>query len=113
MKTSTINIKVSTDLNHLPEKITWEASDSGMDGEFESKSMMLALWDHGQKNTLKIDLWTKDMTVDEMKLFFYQTMMSMSATLERATNETEAAKAMRDFCEVFAKKMDITNREGA
>lgn len=105
MKKSTINIEVTTDINHLPEKIMWEASDSGMEGQFESKSIMLALWDPMQKNTLKIDLWTKDMTIDEMKLFFYQTMMSMSATLERATNETDAANAMRKFCDEFAQNL--------
>jgi gliding motility-associated protein GldC len=32
--------------------------------------MMLALWDQSYKNTLRIDLWTKDMPVDEMKRFF-------------------------------------------
>ena len=55
MKTSEINIKVVTDINNLPELITWQASDSGMDGENETKAMMLAFWDSQNQNTLKID----------------------------------------------------------
>jgi gliding motility-associated protein GldC len=107
MKTSAINIKVVTDINHLPEDITWQASDSGMDGENNTKAMMLAFWDSDQQNTLKIDLWTKDMMVEEMKLFFYQTMLSMSATLERATGDTSSAADLRDFCKHLAEKMEI------
>jgi len=107
MKTSEINIKVVTDINHLPELITWQASDSGMDGENETKAMMLAFWDSPQQNTLKIDLWTKDMMVEEMKLFFYQTMLSMSATLERATGDASSAADLREFCNHLAQKMEI------
>lgn len=107
MKTSEINIKVVTDINHLPEQITWQASDSGMEGENECKAMMLAFWDAENQNTLKIDLWTKDMMVEEMKLFFYQTMLSMSATLERATGDNSSAADLREFCKHLAQKMEI------
>jgi len=107
MKTSEINFKVVTDINHLPEQITWHATDSGMDGENECKSMMLAIWDAQNQNTLKIDLWTKDMTVEEMKLFFYQTMLSMSASLERATGDSSSATDIREFCKHLAQKMEI------
>jgi gliding motility-associated protein GldC len=107
MKTSEINIKVVTDINHLPELITWQATDSGMEGENETKAMMLAFWDSAQQNTLKIDLWTKDMMVEEMKLFFYQTMLSMSATLERATGDASSSADLREFCKHLAQKMEI------
>ena len=107
MKTSEINIKVVTDINHLPELITWQATDSGMEGENETKAMMLAFWDSAQQNTLKIDLWTKDMMVEEMKLFFYQTMLSMSATLERAIGDASSAADLREFCKHLAQKMEI------
>ncbi len=107
MKTSEITIKVITDENHLPEQLKWQATDSGMSGENECKSLMLALWDSENQNTLKIDLWTKDMKVDEMKLFFYQTLVSLSATLERATGETSAAADLREFSNHLAKKLDL------
>jgi gliding motility-associated protein GldC len=107
MKTSSINIKVVTDINHMAEHISWEATDSGVEGENDSKGMMLAFWDAEQQNTLKIDLWTKDMMVEEMKLFIYQTMISMSATLERATGDASAAIDIREFCKHLAQKMEI------
>jgi gliding motility-associated protein GldC len=107
MKNSAINIKVTTDINHLTEHISWQASDSGMEGENDSKAMMLAFWDAEQQNTLKIDLWTKDMMVDEMKLFFYQTLLSMSATLERATGDSSSAADLREFSKHLAQRMEI------
>ena len=104
MKTSEINIKVVTDINHLPEQITWQATDSGMEGENETKAMMLAFWDSSQQNTLKIDLWTKDMMVDEMADFFYQTMMGMADTYDRATHNHELVNDMKAFAKDFYKK---------
>lgn len=107
MKNSEIKINVLTDVNNLPESIAWSATDSDVEGQQESKAMMLALWDTQNQNTLKIDLWTKDMLVDEMKLFFYQTLVSMTATFERATGEESMAKDMKEFCKFFAEKMEI------
>jgi gliding motility-associated protein GldC len=38
-----------------------------------AKALMLSLWDPTENNTMKIDLWTKDMSIEEMKQFFHQT----------------------------------------
>lgn len=65
MKTSEINFKVTVDENHLPQKLEWEAKDAGE--KSECGSIMLAMWDKQENNTMRIDLWTKEMTVDEMK----------------------------------------------
>lgn len=108
MKESEIIIKVKTDENHLPEEMKWKASDSGMNGENQCKAMMLALWDSNIQNTYRIDLWVKDMPVDQMKLFFYQTLVSMSETLSRSTGEESMAEEMLVFCRNFAKKMEIS-----
>ena len=107
MKTSEINVKILTDINHLPESIVWQATDAPLEGDNNCKSIMVAIWDSEAQNTLKIDLWTKDMMVDEMKLFFYQTLLSMSSTLERATGDGSMAADMRDFCKHYAQKMEI------
>jgi gliding motility-associated protein GldC len=69
--------------------------------------MILALWDHQKKDTLRLDLWTKDMTVDEMKIFFHETLLSMADTLQRSTTDERIAGDMRDFCDYFAQKMEI------
>ena len=69
--TSEIKFIVELDENRVPEKLHWTAQDGGVDAE-ESKAIMLSIWDNKNKETLRIDLWTKDMPVDEMKIFFQQ-----------------------------------------
>ena len=59
------------------------------------------------KETLRIDLWTKDMPVDEMKVFFHQTLLSMSDTFFRATQDEKMSATMKDFCEYFAEKLEL------
>jgi len=105
MKKTEIKISVSLDEKNLPETINWQASDG--DTESSSKAFMLSLWDHEKKNSMRIDLWTKDMSVEEMKHFHYQNLLSMADTLERATGEAEAAKAMRNFAHDFGQRMKV------
>jgi len=54
-----------------------------------------------------MDLWVKDMPVDQMKLFFHQTLVSLSDTFYRATNDEKMTATMKDFCEYFAEKLQI------
>jgi gliding motility-associated protein GldC len=68
---------------------------------------MISVWDHLKKDTLRIDLWTKEMPVDEMKQFYHQTLVSMANSFERATNDTKMSATMRDFCDYFAEKLEI------
>jgi gliding motility-associated protein GldC len=107
MKKSEIKFTVSTDEQKLPTNIEWSASDTEADGTHSCKAILLAIWDGQAQNTLKIDLWTNEMLVDEMKLFYYQTLLSMAGTLERAIGEDKMAGDMRDFCAYFAKKMNL------
>jgi gliding motility-associated protein GldC len=105
MKKAQITFTVTLDENNLPETIDWKASDSGEGGS--CKAIMLAMWDEKERSTLRIDLWTKQMLVDEMKQFFHQNMMTMADTFQRATGEEKIVGDMRDFCEHFAEKMNI------
>lgn len=109
MKKSEIRFNVTLDENNLPEKIDWSASDAGE--ESTSKSVMIALWDAKENNTLRIDLWTKDMMVDEMKQFYHQCLLSMADTFERATGEAEVSKEMRAFAQNFAEKLKLIERK--
>ena len=78
-KKSNININVTLDENRVPEKLRWSAEDGGVEDQ-DAKAMLLSMWDGEQKETLKIDLWTKDMPLDDMKMFFHQTLVTMSET---------------------------------
>jgi len=104
---SKIEITVGLDENKIPEKLSWSAQDGGIKNE-ESKAIMLSVWDPIEQDTLRMDLWTKDMPVDEMKQFFHQTLVSMANTFERATNDEKMSATMRDFCDYFAEKLELT-----
>lgn len=105
-KTSEIKISVDLDENRIPEKLAWTAQDGGIDQE-EAKAIMLSVWDSKKQETLRIDLWAKDMPVEEMKLFFHQTLLAMSDTFKRATQDEKMADTMKDFCDYFAEKMAL------
>jgi gliding motility-associated protein GldC len=104
--TSEIKFTVELDENRVPEKILWTAQDGGVQLE-EAKAMLLSIWDSNAKETLRIDLWTKDMPVDEMKIFFHQTLVAMADTFERATQDEKMSGTMRDFCDYFAEKLEL------
>lgn len=107
--TSQIKIDVTLDENKVPEALHWTAEDGGISNA-ASKALLLSVWDHKAKESLRIDLWTKDMPLDEMKIFFHQTLTAMSETFERATNDEKMAATMRDFCDYFAEKLDLKKK---
>jgi gliding motility-associated protein GldC len=104
--TSKIELVVKLDENRIPDKLHWTAEDGGITNE-EAKAMMLSVWDSKEKETLRIDLWTKDMPVDEMKQFFHQTLVAMSDTFNKATQDAKMTATMKDFCDYFAEKMEL------
>jgi gliding motility-associated protein GldC len=104
--TSEIKFTVELDENKIPEKLSWDAKDGGVDNE-STKAFMISVWDPNKKETLKMDLWTKDMPLEEMQHFFHQTLLSMSDTFYRATNDEKMTATMRDFCAYFAEKLEL------
>lgn len=105
MKQTEIHFKVSLDDNNLPSKIEWKAPDAGQ--ESSCKSMMVAIWDEKENNTLRIDLWTKDMMVDEMKKFYIQNIMTLTDTFQKATNDDQTAALVKDFFAEVGKKIGV------
>lgn len=104
--TSEIKLVVALDENKIPESINWSAEDGGVTNE-DTKAIMLSVWDHKNMESLRIDLWTKDMPVDEMKVFFHQTLVEMSNTFQRATEDEKMSATMMDFCDYFAEKLEL------
>ncbi len=106
-KTSTIQIQVGLDNDRIPENIEWRATDSSESDRFQqAKAMMIAFWDGGDKTALRIDLWTKQMMVDEMADFIFQTLMTMADTYQRATPYKDQADDLRAFAKDFYKKFE-------
>jgi gliding motility-associated protein GldC len=104
--TSEIKFLVELDENRVPEKLFWTAKDGGVELS-ETKAIMLNVWDNKAKESMRIDLWTKDMPVDEMKIFFHQTLVAMAETFKRATNDEKMSDTMLDFCDYFAEKLEL------
>ena len=105
MKESKITINISLNENHIPNKISVISSDDKTPKEI--KSFMLSLWDAKQKETLKIDLWTKDMLLDEMKFFLCQSISSLKQVAKRSLDNDKIAKKIDDFSFEIAKELGI------
>lgn len=106
MRKTQITIDVELDENHIPEVITWNAQDGGVEKE-ETKAVMISVWDEKTSEALRIDLWTKDMPVDQMKMFMHQIFISMGNTYQRATGEDDVAAWIEQMAEEFAIKSAI------
>ncbi len=114
MSQSTIKIDVLLDPNKIPERITWSASDSNTDRLQKAKAMCIAFWDGDDKTAMRIDLWTKDMMVDEMADFYYQVFSTMADTFERATQQKELGEDIKKFSKDFQNKfkaLQMGNRQ--
>lgn len=107
MQKKEINITVELDDENVANNIAFKADDLSHADAIDCRAMLLSFWDPHNKDTLKLDLWTRDMTVDEMKIFFHQTMVTMADTLERSIDDERIAGDMRDFCHYFAERMEI------
>jgi len=104
---SQIRLNVQLDKDNVPENIQWQASDTD-NVKNEAKAMLLGLWDKQNGNGISIDLWTKEMTVPEMNIFFYQTFLSMSDTILRATRDKFVSDMIRNFATSFMDKVNST-----
>ena len=104
MNKSTITIDIMLDPDKIPEQINWHASDSNAAMSQKAKAMCIAFWDGADKSAMRIDLWTKDMMVDEMGDFYYQMLMTMADTFKRATQNAELSEEMKTFAKGFIKK---------
>ena len=104
-KKSEIRFEISLNDDKVPEHIQWMATDSQNKEMRQAESMMIYLWDPKESNTLSINLWTPAMKVDEMHVHFYQTLMTMADTFEKATGNKFAVNDMRQFCESLDKKV--------
>ena len=116
MKKAEIKLVVELDEANVPETIQWSSTDGQNEESLPAKTMFLALWDAQYKNTMRIDLWTKDMPYDEMKRFFYETLQTMGDSFLRASGGDPMAEKiigdLRDYCAHFAEKMEVLEQEG-
>jgi len=113
MKKSHINFTVELDDKNVPEKITWNATDKP-DGEMsESKAISISLWDQQQKNTMRIDLWSKDMPVDEMKRFYIDCVGGLAQSALNATGDEVFNTELNEVCKRLVKHLEEEQKSDA
>jgi len=105
---STITVDVYLNEEKIPEQINWSAGGSTAEDQQQAKAMMLAFWDGADKSALRIDLWTKEMMVDEMADFYYQTLMGMADSFDRSTHSHALVNKMKQFAKDFYKEFRET-----
>jgi gliding motility-associated protein GldC len=110
MRKSTIEFTIELDEQNIPEKILWDATDKPEEGLTESKAISIALWDQAQKNTMRIDLWTKEMPVDEMKRFYIDCIGGLAQSALTATGDEYMAGEMNTLCEKLVKHVQATTK---
>jgi len=111
LKTTEINFIIQLDDQNMPEKILWDATDKKPLGKEEAKAISLALWDGSQQNTLKIDLWAKDMPVDDMKRFYVEAIGGMAESLKNATGDEVMVSEINDLCERLGKYLEKESKK--
>ena len=109
MKKSEINIQVELDINNLPKNIKWDATDKDGDGMESTKSLSLNIWDNLNHSTLRIDLWTDDMSVVEMKRFYIDIIGGMAQTVLTSTGDEYMAEEMKELCDRLVKHVNEEN----
>lgn len=105
MRNSEIKINVQLDEQNIPERIIWDADEKDQPGASETKSISLAMWDHETKNTLRIDLWSKDMPVDEMKRFYIDCIGGLAQSILNSTGDEYMASEMNALCDRFVEHL--------
>lgn len=106
-KTSDINIQIGLNHQQVPISIKWKSDDGGNPQPQDCKAMLLSLFDKNTLETLKIDLWTKEMQVMEMDRFMFQTLRALADTYFKATQNKELAVDMQRFVQYFGEKTKI------
>ena len=111
-RTSEIKLSVKLDDDKMPAAISWEADDAGFEGSKPSKTLFLSLWDDTEKLTYSIDLWTKEMLLNDMNMHFYQMFQKMADTYQRATNNPDISDMIKKFADEFSDKLELFKQEG-
>lgn len=108
-KTSKIIFTVELDDKNLPQKIEWEADDADFKGKREAKTLMLSIWDKQDSVTMGIDLWTKEMLIEEMNIHYHQIFVKLAESYQKSTQDSETSLMIKKFAAEFAEKLKLFN----
>lgn len=105
MNKSQIKVTVTLNDQNVPESIIWISSDTGPEAR-AAKAINLAFWDQQTDGTMKIDVWTPEMPIEDMKRFYISTIGAMADTYVTATGDEIMGAHFRDLCRQLMEKAD-------
>ena len=105
MKKSEINFKIQLDDSNIPETIQWDATDKPGNQD-HTKAITIGIWDDVEKNTMRLDLWTKDMPIHEMKMFYIDALSGMAQSILSATGDENMANSITKLCDTLGKTLE-------
>lgn len=106
MKKSEIHFSVELDDSRIPEKIFWDATENPNEGINESKAIAISVWDHYHRGLLGINLWTKDMPVDEMKHFAVDIVGNVAQLVADSTQDKKMIEILESTCRSLKRHLD-------
>ena len=112
MRQTEIKLAISLDKDNVPSQITWDATDKPDDAQSATKAFALSIWEADNNNTLRIDLWTDQMMMGEMRRFFLQSVAGFAQTLLNATGDEATYNDTKDLCERLAQRFLQEEKEG-
>ncbi|WP_057936437.1 gliding motility protein GldC [Algoriphagus resistens] len=112
MKNSEIKFQVDLDENSFPKAIKWDASDKEGAGLEDTKSISLNVWDNLNHSTLRIDLWTEEMSVVEMKRFYIDILGGMAQTILNSTADEYMSEEIKELCDRLVRHVNEENKNG-
>ena len=106
MRTSDINISVRLDEDNVPELITWNADDKKDGNPSVVEAINLSFWDGSSRETMKMDLWTKNMPIHEMKMFYVDMIGSMADSIFNSTGDNNMAEELKKTAEKLMRMVE-------
>ena len=113
MKKSDIKFQINLDDSNIPKDIIWDASDKEGEGAESTKSISLNVWDNLNHSTLRIDLWTEEMSVAELKRFYIDIIRGMAQTILTSTGDEYMSEEMKELCDRLVKHVNEENAKSS
>ncbi len=104
---ASIRFDITLDDTNTPESITWQADQAESRSPQTCKAVLMSIWDPSKQNTVKFDLWTKDMTHHEMNALTVQSLLMIAETYGKATGNMPLSAELRQFAEGFGIKTGV------
>jgi gliding motility-associated protein GldC len=113
VKKSEIKFQIELDEQNLPKNIQWDASDKESEGLESTKSISVNVWDNLNHATLRIDLWTEEMSVVEMKRFYIDILGGMAQTILNSTGDEYMSEEIKEMCDRLVKHVNEENNKNS